>query len=254
LRGYTAVDVGTGDCISLSGNSTTPVPVSASAVFQVGAGNTLDITLINDAGSSATQLGGADTLTALLFNLAPAGGTLTNVGGTGSLTAPLIGTATLTTSSGGKTVGQEWALATGINAYTFSNLYSLTSNGLNGPPGATANLCTSGCSGLGGPASGLTPASNLGGVAPGVGINLLIQYYAYFTLPGLAVGLTNAQLKADLSDVVFQYGTGSSDATGLSCTSCGGTGNTVPEPSQIVFLLVSGLLIGFISWRRRVVA
>src|SRR5579862_6729587 len=132
--------VGTGDCISLSGNSTTPVPISASAIFQVGAGNTLDITLINDAGSSTTQLGGADTLTGVLFNLSSAAGSLTP--GTASLTAPGVGTATLNGPTGGFTIGQEWALATGINAYTFSNLYSVVGTGLNGPAGGKGNLCT----------------------------------------------------------------------------------------------------------------
>jgi hypothetical protein len=246
---FCATYAGTGDCVSLTGNSATPVPIAASAVFEV-SGTTLDITLVNDAGSSATQLGGADTLTALLFKLAPAGGTLTDVGGTASLTAPLIGTAALTGAAGGETLGQEWALATGINAYTFSNLYSLTGTGLNGPAGGKANLCTgAGCGDvLDGPSWGLTPASNSGGIAPG--INPLVNHFAFFTLPGLTSGLTNAQLKADLSDVVFQYGTGSGDATGLSCTSCG-QGNPVPEPSHVIFSLLSSVLIGFVAWRRK---
>jgi hypothetical protein len=239
---------GSGDCISLSGNSTTPVPISASAIFQVGAGNTLDLTVINDAGSSTTQLGGADTLTGVLFNLSSAGGSLTP--GTASLTAPGIGTATLNGSSGGFTVGQEWALATGINAFTFSNLYSVVGTGLNGPAGGRGNFCTgSGCGDvLDGPSWGITPAVNAGGNAPG--IDPLINHFAYFTLPGLTAGLTQAQLDADLSDVVFQYGTSSGDATGLSCTSCA-QGSPVPEPSQIAFLLGSSLLIGVIAWRRR---
>jgi hypothetical protein len=242
--------VGTGDCVNLTGNSTTPVPISASAVFQVGAGNTLDITLINDAGSSATQLGGADTLTAVLFNLSSAGGSLTNTGGTASFTSPLIGTATLNGPSGGFTIGQEWALATGISAFGFSNLYSVTGTGLNGPPGGKGNLCGSaGCGDvLDGPSWGISPASNAGGFAPG--ILPLVNNFAYFTLPGLTAGLTNAQLKADLSDIVFQYGTNSGDATGLSCTTCGSSSPT-PEPSQVVFLLVSSAMIGFIAWRRR---
>ncbi len=142
-------------------------------------------------------------------------------------------------------------MATGINAFTFSNLYSVVGTGLNGPAGGAGNFCTgSGCGDvLDGPSWGITPAVNAGGNAPG--IDPLINHFAYFTLPGLTAGLTQAQLDADLSDVVFQYGTSSGDATGLSCTSCGIHNNTVPEPSQIVFLLVSSLLIGFMAWRRR---
>ena len=240
--------VGTGDCISLSGNSTTPVPISASAIFQVGAGNTLDITLINDAGSSTTQLGGADTLTGVLFNLSSAAGSLTP--GTASLTAPGVGTATLNGPTGGFTIGQEWALATGINAYTFSNLYSVVGTGLNGPAGGKGNFCTgSGCGDvLDGPSWGITPAANAGGNAPG--IDPLVNHFAYFTLPGLTAGLTQAQLQADLSEVVFQYGTSTGDATGLSCTSCG-SGSPVPEPSHVAFSLLSSVLIGFVAWRRR---
>src|ERR1700719_2718129 len=72
---------GTGGCVTLTAlsNDSPKVPLSASVVFEVSATNPniLDITLVNDAGSSATQLGGAEVLTGLFFNLSAAAGTLT---------------------------------------------------------------------------------------------------------------------------------------------------------------------------------
>src|SRR5437879_6324710 len=90
---------GAGKCMNISGTSIVGnVPLSASAVFEV-SGTKLAVSLINDAGSSATQLGGAQVLTGLFFNLKATDGTLTPTGSYASLTSPLIGTATLTGAS-----------------------------------------------------------------------------------------------------------------------------------------------------------
>lgn len=246
--------VGSGVCISGSGTSG-GIPVSGSAVFQVN-GSNLDITLINDAGSSASMLGGAQVMTAVLFDLSSAAGTLTNVGSFASLTAPLIGTASLTVAET-DSLSQNWSLGSGVSAFGFSNLYSVDSTGLNdGVAGGKANLggCTNtgaatDCRVLDGPPWGLIPHVNAGGHASGN--DPLVNYFAFFSLAGLGAGLTNAKLAADLSNVVFQYGTSSGEGPGLtgSCTNCGQS--TVPEPSHLAFLLLASLLIAYFAWRRK---
>lgn len=242
---------GGGVCVSASGFSSNSVAIAASAVFEVTGGN-LGVTLINDAGSVAQQLGGAEVLTALLFNLNGAG-TLTNVGSTASLTAALIGTATLTSASSDGP-SQNWGLGSGVSAFGGSNLYSLSSTGLNsGIAGGKANLggCTNSgastdCRVLDGPSWGLTPHVNAGGHASGN--DPLINYFAFFSLAGLTSGLTDAQLHSDLSNVIFQYGTSGGSGGDSTCLDCG---QAVPEPTQIAFLLFSSALIGFIAWRRK---
>src|SRR5262249_8511916 len=194
-------DGGQGICANLTSTSTSGNAVSASAVFEV-SGNNLDITLVNDQGTSGqtAQLGGADVLTALLFNITnSAGGSVALSANQAGLTPTLTGTSASTlgtatfTSATTETLNEEWALASGINAYTFTNLYSVTGTGLNGPAGGHANFgganCGGSCDVLDGPPFGLVPDSHPTGIAPG--INPLVDYFAFFTLSGInGTGLT----------------------------------------------------------------
>ena len=249
MASFCTTYAGTGDCVTLTGMSVNHIALAASAVFEVNSGK-LGITLVNDAASSASTLGGAEVLTAVLFNLSSAAGSLTPTGSSASLNAPLIGLASLTTPSS-DSVSQNWALANSSNY--FANQYSVTATGLSGPSGGKANLggCTSSgstaCRVLDGPPWGIIPAANAGGNAGG--LNPLINHYVFFTLAGLTSNLTNSQLKADLSNVVFQYGTGVTDST---CLGCGhGTGNPVPEPSHIAFLIISSALVVYLHQRKQ---
>jgi hypothetical protein len=248
-------DGGKGFCVTIAGSSAANDPVSASAVFEVGIGGNLDITLVNDVSSpTLPKVGGADVLTGLFFDisqtLSPNTISLTpQLQVTGS--NPLPSAAVLVGSTGGNTLSQEWALG-----YSSSTNYALDSTGLNwpGPGGDFGNFCGSpGCGDvLDGPPWGLIPQSTPNGTDSG-NINPGIKYYAYFTLSGLS-GLTDATVGKALSNVLFQWGTSSDGTVITACVSCG-QGSPVPEPSQIVFLLVSSLLIGLIAWqRRRVVA
>jgi hypothetical protein len=250
-------DGGKGFCVTIAGSSAISDPVSASAVFEVGTGGNLDVTLVNDVSSpTLPKVGGADILTGLFFDisqtLSPNTISLTpQLQVTGANPLPSAATLVGLPSGNTNTLGQEWALG-----QSSSTDYALDSTGLNwpGPGGAFGNFCGSaGCGdNLDGPPWGLIPQStpngtDSGNVSPG------IQYYTYFTLSGLS-GLTNATVGHALSNVEFQWGTSSDGTVITGCISCG-QGNPVPEPSQIVFLLVSSLLIGFIAWqRRRVVA
>ena len=181
-------DGGKGFCVTIAGSSAANDSVSASAVFEVGTGGNLDITLVNDVSSpTLPKVGGADVLTGLFFDisqtLSPNTISLTpqlQVTGTN----PLPNAAALVGSTGGNTLGQEWALG-----HSSSTDYALDSTGLNwpGPGGDFGNFCGSpGCGDvLDGPPWGLIPQSTPNGTDSG-NIDPGIQYYAYFTLSGLS--------------------------------------------------------------------
>jgi hypothetical protein len=252
-------DHGAGVCVNMgaaASSGTGNNPLSASAVLEVSSsGSALDVTIVNDVTGVMNQIGGSNVLDAFLFGITnSSGGAVNLTPGTASLTPVLtttpdpLGTASIL-SPNGLTVGQTWALSSGQTHYFAGGEYALTATGLVGPPGGKANFCSVNCQVLGGPSWGIAPAS-FPTYAPG--ITPLIQNYAYFTLAGLTgSGLTNANLSAHLSNFVFQYGTAFSEPY-QSCVNCGQGGqNPVPEPSHIVFSLLSSMLIGFVAWRRR---
>lgn len=254
-------DHGAGVCVNLTApanpSTTNNNPLSASAVLEVSSdGHSLDVTLVNDVTGVSNQIGGANVLDAFLFAITNStGGAVNLTPGTASLTPVLtttpdpLGTATILNPNS-FTIDEEWALAAGQTHYFAGGEYAISAFGGLGPPGAKANFCTSNCQGLGGPSWGIAPAyfpSYASGITP------LIKNYAYFTLGGLAgSGLSNSNLGAHLSEFVFQYGTSFSEPF-QSCVNCGQQ-NPVPEPSHIVLLVVSSLLIGLVAWRRRRVA
>jgi hypothetical protein len=245
---------GTGKCVNLAGTSTGSVPLSASAVFEAGSGGLLDVTLVNDAGSSAAQLGGSEVITGLFFNLSGAGitGGLTPAGSDASLTVPsgkasnsavTLGTATLINLPATGNLADGTALET--SSFYFAGQYGVVTTGLNGPPGGKGNLgncaATSSCTVLDGPNWGIIPQTNAGGVDSGQ--KPLVQYYEYYTLAGLT-GLTDALLKLDISNVVVQYGTSTGDGTSLGCPGCL-QGNPTPEPTYAFILFGLGALLWY---------
>ena len=250
-------DHGAGVCVNLSSaasGASNNNPLSASAVLEVSSsGTALDVTIVNDVTGVTNQIGGSNVLDAFLFAITnSSGGAVSLIPGTASLTPVLatspdpLGTATILNPNS-FTISEEWALSSGQTHYFSSGEYAISAFGGLGPPGATANFCSSNCQGLGGPSWGIAPAA-FPSYAPG--ITPLIQNYAYFTLGGLTgSGLTNSNLKSHLSDFVFQYGTSFSEPS-QSCVNCGSS-SPVPEPSHVAFSLVSSVLIGFVAWRRR---
>ncbi|PWU11747.1 MAG: hypothetical protein C5B51_02000 [Terriglobia bacterium] len=252
---YTA-DHGTGVCVNVSAAANTQPgtsnALSASAVFEV-SGNNLNVTLVNDdvLPNNANQLGGADVLTALLFNITnTAGNEITlnplSIGLTPSLTtnpANPLGTATITDGSDASQLGWEWGL--GSDSHYYSNQATLTSTGLVGNLQNGNFNCGANCDVLDGPKWGVVPASVPNGIAPG--INTLVQNYVFFSLSGLSgSGLTAANLSSHLRNIVFQYGT----AFGTEPVLVGQPPNTpVPEPSFIGFAALA--LVATIVVRRQ---
>lgn len=254
-------DHGAGVCVNLTAPASSATgnnPLSASAVLEVSSsGTALDVTIVNDVTGVTNQIGGSNILDAFLFNITnSSGGALSLTPGSASLTPVLTTTPDpLSTAKilnpNSFSIGQEWALSSGQTQYFAAGEYAITAFGGLGPPGGLANFCSSNCQKLAGPSWGIAPAS-FPSYAPG--ITPLIQNYAYFTLGGLTgSGLTNSNLRTHLSDFVFQYGTSFSEPS-QNCVNCGQS-NPVPEPSQIVFSLLTSVLIGFVAWhRRRIVA
>ncbi len=249
-----SLDHGTGVCVNASAAAgtapNTSNALSASAVFEL-SGSNLNVTLINDVSlpANANQLGGADILTALLFNITNVGGqeitmSPAAIGLTPSLsTSPSnpLGTAVVTSPGSASQLKNYWAL--GSDSNYASNEAVLTATGLVGNTQKGNFGCGASCAVLGGPQWGIMPSLAPGGVASG--LNPLVKNFIFFTLSGLSgTGLTTANLSSHISNVVFQYGTSFSEPDLRP-----GTTQAVPEPSFLVLLLPA--FAALMVWRRR---
>jgi hypothetical protein len=220
---------------SFTGSDTSVSPHLAAEVDFSLTGSTLTVTLTNTATQAATD--NSNVLTAVFWSDSTAiGGTLSDVEmGTGSILVPSGSTAGEAglfgyASNSGDKNGSYVVSSTGLDI-NFTNpllgLGGVPENGTNSPPDSPD-----------GPPGGLIPTIN--GSNPGGNQSPFIENSLVYTVSG--VSITSL---AGIDDVVFQYGTASSDTTfgGLPSPA---PGPTLPLPAPFasgsVLLGILGLV------------
>ena len=219
---------------------------SASATFDVVAGN-LQITLNNISTNDVTSpTGGGAILTSVFFDLAPTT-TLTPV------SAMLgLGSVVHFGSNGGGNMGGEWAFESGLIGAPGNAGLGVSSSGLgyfglanfNGP-----NLGGPGNGAVDGLQYGITAAGDniATGNAPVTGGNALIQNSVVFTIGGNPVFTTIGDYI--ISNVSFQYGTSLSEPRDLGVF----VETNVPEPTALSICALLLIPIGSRLYRKHVV-